>query len=142
MRKENFRREIVLYIMIAVLVFSLVGRAFYLQVVKGDYYNLLSQYRSIRIVEVPSMRGKILDKSGVVLAEDLPSYNVGITLEDVEDLDKELITLSSIISVSPDQMKERLDKADLPSYELVVVKTTLQMLKELKLRKMQMPFEE
>lgn len=125
MRKENFRREIVLYIMIAVLVFSLVGRAFYLQVVKGDYYNLLSQYRSIRIVEVPSMRGKILDKSGVVLAEDLPSYNVGITLEDVEDLDKELITLSSIISVSPDQMKERLDKADLPSYELVVVKNNI-----------------
>jgi len=71
------------------------------------------------------MRGKILDKSGVVLAEDLPSYNVGITLEDVEDLDKELITLSSIISVSPDQMKERLDKADLPSYELVVVKNNI-----------------
>lgn len=125
MHKKIVSREIVLYVLIVVLVFLLIGRAFYLQVVKGDYYNLLSQYRSIRIVEVPSMRGKILDKNGVVLAEDLPSYNVGITLEDVKDLDKELMILSSIISVSPEKMKDKLNKSDLPSYEIVVVKNNI-----------------
>ena len=36
MRKKIVSREIVLYVLIVVLVFFLIGRAFYLQVVKGN----------------------------------------------------------------------------------------------------------
>jgi len=93
--------------------------------VKGDYYNLLSQYRSIRIVEVPSMRGKFLIKMELCSQKTFQVYNVGITLEDVKDLDKELMILSSIISVSPEKMKDKLNKSDLPSYEIVVVKNNI-----------------
>ncbi len=43
--------------------------------------NLLTQsYRSVRL---PAVRGRILDRQGVILAESRPSYNVNLYLEEL-----------------------------------------------------------
>lgn len=55
----------------------------FLQVVNYQKYekNLLTQsYRSVRL---PAVRGRILDRQGVILAESRPSYNVNLYLEEL-----------------------------------------------------------
>ncbi|PMP82040.1 MAG: penicillin-binding protein 2 [Caldisericum exile] len=120
-RKETEFSQII-YALIFVLVFTLMGRAYYLQVVKGDYYNELSQYRSVRIIETQPMRGRILDKNGIVLAEDIPSYSVAVIMEDVKNPKHEFSILSSIIGMRTSDIEDKIKKANLPAYEYVILK--------------------
>jgi penicillin-binding protein 2 len=63
--------------------FVLTTGLWFLQVVNNKKYekNLISQsYRSVRL---PAVRGRILDRNGVILAESRPSYNVNLYLEEL-----------------------------------------------------------
>jgi len=53
-------------------------RLFHLQVVKGDYYRNLSSSNHIRVVARPAPRGRILDRNGVVLADNEPAFMVSV----------------------------------------------------------------
>src|SRR5947208_2737941 len=54
----------------------------YVQVVCAKRYRADLQEQSLRIVRVPAIRGKILDRNGFALAENRPSYNVNLYLEE------------------------------------------------------------
>src|SRR4051812_3388801 len=54
----------------------------YVQVVCARRYRADLQEQSLRIVRVPAIRGKILDRNGIALAENRPSYNVYLYLEE------------------------------------------------------------
>ncbi len=54
----------------------LLGRLFYLQVVKGDYYKSISEKNHLRIIVVNPPRGKIYDRNGILLAYDEPSFQI------------------------------------------------------------------
>jgi penicillin-binding protein 2 len=54
----------------------------YVQVVSARRYRADLQEQSLRIVRVPAIRGKILDRNGFPLAENRPSYNVNMYLEE------------------------------------------------------------
>jgi penicillin-binding protein 2 len=57
----------------------------WVQIVRARDYRESLQTQSYRTVRVPAVRGKILDRNGIVLAEDRPDYSVGIYLEDLSD---------------------------------------------------------
>jgi penicillin-binding protein 2 len=65
-------RSIVAGVIAAVLLLSVAGRLFYLQVVKFQYYSTLSQGNSVRNEPIPPSRGLMLDRHGVVLANNQP----------------------------------------------------------------------
>ncbi len=52
----------------------LVGRLFFLQVVKGDYYFRISEENRIRLLTLPASRGQITDRNGRIIATSRPSY--------------------------------------------------------------------
>ncbi len=54
----------------------LLGRLFYLQVVKGEYYKSISEKNHLRIIVVNPPRGKIYDRNGILLAYDEPSFQI------------------------------------------------------------------
>src|SRR5512133_2991119 len=60
----------------------LVAGLWYVQVVCARRYRADLQEQSLRIVRVPAIRGKILDRNGFALAENRPSYNVNVYLEE------------------------------------------------------------
>jgi cell division protein FtsI/penicillin-binding protein 2 len=74
-------RSIVAGIIAAVLLLSVAGRLFYLQVVKYQYYSTLSQGNSVRNEPIPPSRGLILDRHGVVLANNQPAFNLELVRE-------------------------------------------------------------
>jgi penicillin-binding protein 2 len=92
-------RSIVAGVIAGVLLFAVAGRLFYLQVLRHDYYSTLSQGNRIRTEPIPPSRGLILDRHGVVLADNLPAYQIELVREQVGDtkaLDATLALLARI----------------------------------------------
>jgi penicillin-binding protein 2 len=92
-------RSIVAGVFAAVLLLAVAGRLFYLQVVKFDYYHGLSQGNSIRTEPIPPSRGLILDRHGVVLADNLPAFNIELVREQVGDNKALDATLAQLVSI-------------------------------------------
>ena len=92
-------RSIVAGVFAAVLLLAVAGRLFYLQVVKGDYYKSLSQGNSVRTEPVPPSRGLILDRHGVVLADNMPAFNIELVREQVGDNKALDATLAQLVSI-------------------------------------------
>src|ERR1700723_1716130 len=91
-------RSIVAGVVAAVLLLTVAGRLFYLQVLKYDYYANLSQGNSIRTEPIPPSRGLILDRHGVVLADNLPAFNVELVRAQVGDNKALDATLAQLVS--------------------------------------------
>jgi penicillin-binding protein 2 len=92
-------RSIVAGIFAAVLLLAVAGRLFYLQVIKFDYYHGLSQGNSIRTEPIPPSRGLILDRHGVVLADNMPAFNIELVREQVGDNKALDATLAQLVSI-------------------------------------------
>ena len=57
------------------LLFGL-GRLFDLQIIRGSYFQTLAEGNRIRRIPIKAARGEILDRNGVVLARNIPRYNI------------------------------------------------------------------
>jgi penicillin-binding protein 2 len=73
-----------------------ISRLVWLQVVKYDYFAELSQGNRIRIEPIPPNRGLILDRNGLPLATNAPSYQLELTKEQVSDIDATLNGIAQI----------------------------------------------
>ncbi len=90
----------------------LLGRLFYLQVYKGDYYRAISTKNHLRfIVSIPP-RGKIYDRNGILLAYDKPVYNLYVYPYDVKKrIDTIEYNLKKYLGISlSEKIKERIKK--------------------------------
>ena len=58
-------------------------RLWFVQVQMGAYYRCKGRDRSEISVRIPPLRGEILDRNGIVLATDRPSYDADFYLPDV-----------------------------------------------------------
>jgi len=76
-------RSIVAGAIVPALLLAVASRLFYLQVLRHDYYAELSQGNRVRIDPIPPSRGLILDRNGVVLAENLPAFQLELVREQV-----------------------------------------------------------
>ena len=76
-------RSIVAAVTVCVLLLAVASRLFYLQVLKHQYYAELSQGNRVRTDPIPPSRGLIFDRHGVVLAENLPAFQLELVREQV-----------------------------------------------------------
>ncbi|MDP3935628.1 MAG: penicillin-binding protein 2 [Alphaproteobacteria bacterium] len=83
----GYRLGVVIVLQIA-LIFLLIGRLFFLQIIDQEKYAGLSDRNRIRVTLKPSLRGNIKDRNGVVLAQSAPYYNARITCKDQECREK------------------------------------------------------
>jgi penicillin-binding protein 2 len=78
-------RGIVAAVIAGVLLLAVASRLFYLQVLRHEYYATLSQGNRVRTEPIPPSRGLILDRNGVVLADNLPAFQIELVREQVGD---------------------------------------------------------
>jgi len=62
----------------------------YLQIVAADRFRSRERRQTYRLVRVPGIRGRILDRAGRVLADNRPSYNLVLYIEEVRPLFREV----------------------------------------------------
>jgi penicillin-binding protein 2 len=92
-------RSIVAGVIAGTLLMAVAGRLFYLQVLRHEYYSTLSQGNRIRTEPIPPSRGLILDRHGVVLADNLPAYQIELVREQVGDVKSLDATLSVLVDI-------------------------------------------
>jgi penicillin-binding protein 2 len=97
------RAVIALLLAIALLILLLV-RLFDLQVLQHDKYSVLSDKNRVHIRAVPPTRGLIYDRNGTLLAKNLPSFQLEITRERVEDMDTTITELRKLMDISDEQV--------------------------------------
>jgi len=93
----------------------------YLQVLRGRHYRELADNNQSRQIPIQAPRGPMLDRSGVILAENRASFSILLRPEDCPNLDAIIASLSRLLHVSESQIRERIARRGAP-FQLVVVK--------------------
>ncbi len=79
MKLPNFRSRPIFLAFISVLMaLTLVGRLYYLQIIRGAEFTQSFEESVSRTVSIPAKRGRILDRNGNVIADTQASQNVTI----------------------------------------------------------------
>src|SRR5439155_23363904 len=80
---NGFQRRIGISLGLVVVAFTfLIVRLWQLQVVEGEYHRTLSENNRVRLKRVNAARGLIYDRSGQLLVENRPSFDVVMVPED------------------------------------------------------------
>ncbi len=90
-------------IIIGVFVF-LAGAFFRLQVLSSDRYAVQSRQNRLRPVVLPAPRGLIVDRNGIVIAENVPSYTISILAPDPTAFRATLDSMATYANLEPAQL--------------------------------------
>ncbi|HOE16127.1 MAG TPA: penicillin-binding protein 2 [Syntrophorhabdaceae bacterium] len=82
-----------------------------LQIMRGSEMRKLSEQNRIRVKKVVAPRGIIYDRSGRVLADTRPSFNVYITPEDIRDFSQTVDGLAKLLNVDREDIIDKLKAA-------------------------------
>ncbi len=108
-KSRLINQPLVLFSFILILFGSVLTRLFWLQLIQGSYYKELSDQNRIRLIAIPPIRGRLLDRNSKVLVSNRLSYSLSIQprLITAETWIKLRNDLSSLLNLS----KESLDVA-------------------------------
>lgn len=97
------------FVLIVFIIFFLliIVRIFWLQIYKNEYYSEKSQANSVRIEPLKPLRGLIFDRNGIVLAENVLTYDltIDITNKGKSELNNIIEELSRIITITSEDKK-------------------------------------
>ncbi|ASQ45798.1 penicillin-binding protein 2 [Legionella clemsonensis] len=93
---QCFRLNLLLILMI-LLSFILFARLAYLQVSQFKRYQTLSLKNQMNVIPIAPPRGIILDRNGIVLAENIPVYVLEIIPERVKNMTQTLEKLKNLL---------------------------------------------
>jgi penicillin-binding protein 2 len=79
---------------------AVASRLVYLQVLNHERFTTLSDSNRVRLQPLPPTRGFIFDRNGVLLADNLASYHLEVTREQVKNLDATLAELRERIALT------------------------------------------
>ena len=106
--ENNKYRELTLWIVIFFILLALPTKLVFFQ--KNDFSlgKEFSQKASIRQSSIASKRGVIFDRNNNVLAEDIPSYGIGISLKNFSFDPLHINLISTNLDLDIDRLKKRL----------------------------------
>ncbi|HOX59200.1 MAG TPA: penicillin-binding transpeptidase domain-containing protein [Candidatus Paceibacterota bacterium] len=82
LKKDDPQLRLLAFVVLCAMGVLLIG-LWWVQVVSARDYQANLQTQSFRTVRIPAVRGRILDRNGVVLAENRPTYNISLYLEEL-----------------------------------------------------------
>ncbi len=119
-------RVIIVAVIIAVLSLLLVVRLVWLQIFSHRHYETLSQANRIRPIPIPPPRGLILDRNGVVLAQNYPVYTLEVVPEQVDDMNTLLEQLGELVQLTETDLKSfRKQLKERPRFEALTLRANL-----------------
>ncbi len=101
----------------------LVARLFYLQVIEGREYRRLSENNCIRLQSLDASRGLIFDRTGKLLVENRPSFDLSIILKDAKPVEETIEKLAEYMNVPVRELMSRISGGNsCLSYKPVLLK--------------------
>ncbi|HPH68359.1 MAG TPA: penicillin-binding transpeptidase domain-containing protein, partial [Kofleriaceae bacterium] len=81
----------------------LIGRLWQLQVLRGDSYYQRTVSNVVRERFLPSVRGKILDRNGLPLADNRPAFNIYVTPSQFKDASRS--ALARLLGLADEELE-------------------------------------
>lgn len=106
---ELHRRLTILRVGLMLVVALLGLRVWHLQIREGHYYQDLSENNRTRLMLLEPARGLIYDRHGVLLANNVPSFSLYVTLEDVADREALIQRLTDLLDLDPALIRKKLE---------------------------------
>ncbi len=100
------RRVVVFTSIVGVLLFGLVVRLYFLQIVKGEEYVAKGQSNFVQERRIAHARGLIMDQAGRVLVDNRPSHDVYMTVAFLPDSTRTLTKLLASARLTKEEIKE------------------------------------
>lgn len=98
------RRTLVLGGLKAGMISLLVGRMYYLQVVESGRYTMLADDNRISMRLIAPSRGLIVDRAGIIVANNDQNFRALIVSEQARDVERTLGVVSGIIDLSASEL--------------------------------------
>ncbi|MCE2675704.1 MAG: transpeptidase family protein [Sediminibacterium sp.] len=77
-KRDILWRVYLSFILIVLVCILIIGKAFYIQQVQGNYWRSLSDSLHQRIIEIPAARGTIYSEDGQMLSTNIPQFDIYI----------------------------------------------------------------
>ncbi|BAV32531.1 penicillin-binding protein 2 [Sulfuricaulis limicola] len=131
--KDQFResrvfnsRLTVIGAIVLTLILALFLRLVYLQIFAHRHFETLSQANRIKPIPIQPPRGLVLDRNGVVLAQNYPVYTLEIIPEQVDDMNSLLEELKQVVSLNEADLKAfRKQLRERPRFENILLRSNL-----------------
>src|SRR3990172_11432428 len=124
LRKRIGYLRVFFIFLIAIILF----KAWHMQIIKGKYYRKLAENNRVRSVTVPPLRGIIYDRNREVMAKNTASFNLGLVLADIKDLELTLNKLAPVTGLSLDEMREIIEENKNPDpFSPLIIKGDISM---------------
>jgi cell division protein FtsI (penicillin-binding protein 3) len=88
---------------------GLLGRALYVQVIGSEFFQRQGEIRYARTLDLPASRGRILDRSGQILASSIPAPSVWAIPRDFDAEPAQRQQLARLLGMTPKELGERLN---------------------------------
>ncbi len=124
----RFRMRLAAAAAFVLFAFGLLGaRLVYLQIYKHEELSTQAENNRITVVPIVPNRGLILDRNGVVLANNYSAYTLEITPTKVDDVEAMIDRLAAIVEIQPRDRKrfKRLMDENSKSFESLPIRTKL-----------------
>ena len=109
-----FNQPLIFFLFIC-LIFLLTGvRLFWIQIINGSYYKKLSEENRIKLIANPPLRGRLLDRNGVVLADNKLFYSLSVQPRLVNNSEWSVLrkSLSDLLNISSNQLDSAFNKSN------------------------------
>ena len=99
-RRDFASRTLVVFCIVAVMCSVLTARMVWLTVFKHDEYRTISEKNRVQMYGVPPPRGRIYDRAGNLLADNVPVFSIFVIPELTDDVDATLAEVAALVDLS------------------------------------------
>ena len=103
-------RTMVLYLLLSLMMIGSVGRLFYLMICRSQYYSAKAEDLHQRERAIKAARGRILDRNGVVLADNRTVCTISVIHNQVADPQETIAVLSRELGLSEEEVRKKVEK--------------------------------
>lgn len=104
------RKIVFVFFAVVIVMLGLIGRVFYLMVFCSEYYSEKALELHERERDIKAARGRILDRNGVVLADNRTVCTVSVIHSQIQDPDEVVRVLSEKLDMEPEAVRKRVEK--------------------------------
>jgi penicillin-binding protein 2 len=121
-RLPQGRLAVASYVIVGMIGVLLLG-FWKLQVINSDRYTSMAERNRVRSIPVIAPRGRMLDRDGVVLVDNRPSFSVLLLRDDLSLVEKYLPVISDGLGIPMDDLKDQLyNTRNLPKFQPIIIK--------------------
>ena len=109
---KTFQRKkiVALMLMITIVMAALFGRLIYLMVFRSVYYEKIAQDLHEREHSIKAARGKIVDRNGIVLADNKSVCTISVIHSQIEDPERVIEVLQKELELPEETIRKRVEK--------------------------------